>query len=100
LVGPTPERLGPLETNNASVENTAILVQAGVPVALMTGLKATCQESSTAVRGRSRRGQWHFEGALRDSTIEAANILGIAYRVGSLKPDKDADVVLYDSDPF
>jgi imidazolonepropionase-like amidohydrolase len=37
---------------------------------------------------------------LRDSTIEAANILGIAYRVGSLKPGKDADVVLYDSDPF
>ena len=39
LVGPTPERLGSLETNNASVENTAILVQAGVPVALMTGLE-------------------------------------------------------------
>ena len=41
-----------------------------------------------------------FEGALRASTIESAKILGIADRVGSLEPGKDADVVLYDGDPF
>jgi len=41
-----------------------------------------------------------FEGALRACTIESAKILGIADRVGSLEPGKDADVVLYDADPF
>jgi imidazolonepropionase-like amidohydrolase len=41
-----------------------------------------------------------FEGALRASTIDAAKILGIADRVGSLEAGKDADVVLYDGDPF
>jgi imidazolonepropionase-like amidohydrolase len=33
-------------------------------------------------------------------TIDAAHILGIAQRVGSLEKGKDADVVLFDGDPF
>ena len=34
------------------------------------------------------------------STIDAASILGIADRVGSLEPGKDGDLALYDGDPF
>ena len=37
---------------------------------------------------------------LRAATLDAAKILGIADRVGSLEPGKDADVVLFDGDPF
>ena len=37
---------------------------------------------------------------LRAATLHAARILGIADRVGSLEPGKDADVVLFDGDPF
>ena len=37
---------------------------------------------------------------LRAATLHAARILGIADRVGSLEPGKDADVVLFDADPF
>ena len=33
-------------------------------------------------------------------TIEAARILGIADRVGSLEVGKDADLALFDGDPF
>ena len=40
------------------------------------------------------------ERALRAATLDAARILGIADRVGSLDPGKDADVVLFDADPF
>ncbi len=40
------------------------------------------------------------ERALRAATLDAARILGIADRVGSLEPGKDADLVLYDGDPF
>ncbi|NBB74606.1 MAG: amidohydrolase family protein, partial [Bacteroidetes bacterium] len=33
-------------------------------------------------------------------TIDAARILGLDDRVGSLEPGKDADLVLYEGDPF
>jgi imidazolonepropionase-like amidohydrolase len=41
-----------------------------------------------------------MEKALRTATIDAATILGIQDRVGSLTAGKDADVVLFDGDPF
>ena len=41
-----------------------------------------------------------FEQALGTITIDAARILGIDKRVGSLEVGKDGDVALYDGDPF
>ncbi len=41
-----------------------------------------------------------FEGALHALTLGAAEILGIDDRVGSIEEGKDADLVLYDGDPF
>ena len=41
-----------------------------------------------------------FDQALRTITIDAAKILGIDNRVGSLEVGKDGDVALYDGDPF
>ena len=40
------------------------------------------------------------EEALSAITIDAARILGIEKRVGSLEVGKDGDVALYDGDPF
>ena len=40
------------------------------------------------------------EEALRAITINAARIAGIDNRVGSLKPGKDADIVLCSAHPF
>jgi imidazolonepropionase-like amidohydrolase len=41
-----------------------------------------------------------FEQALAAITIDAARILGIDRRVGSLEAGKDGDLVLFDGDPF
>jgi imidazolonepropionase-like amidohydrolase len=41
-----------------------------------------------------------FEQALATITIDAARVLGVADRVGSLERGKDGDVVLFDGDPF
>jgi len=38
--------------------------------------------------------------ALATITIDAATILGLDKRIGSLEVDKDADLALYDGDPF
>ncbi|HTY84417.1 MAG TPA: amidohydrolase family protein [Silvibacterium sp.] len=102
LVGPTLQRLESLETNNASLEDAAILAEAGVPVALMTGFEGYVPKNRVLLfeAGVAAANGLGFEGALRASTIEAAKILGIADRIGSLESGKDADVVLYDGDPF
>ena len=41
-----------------------------------------------------------FERALAAITRDAAQILGIDDRVGSLEVGKDGDLALYDGDPF
>ena len=41
-----------------------------------------------------------FDGALACVTIDAAKLLGLADRTGSLVAGKDADLALYDGDPF
>ena len=38
--------------------------------------------------------------ALRSVTINAADMMDIAHRTGSLEPGKDADFVVLDGDPF
>jgi imidazolonepropionase-like amidohydrolase len=102
LVGPTLQRLESIETSNASLEDAAILAQAGIPVALMTGFENYVPKNRVLLfeAGVAAGNGLGFEGALRASTIDAAKILGIADRVGSLEAGKDADVVLYDGDPF
>lgn len=41
-----------------------------------------------------------FDSALASVTIHAARILGIAQRTGSIEQGKDADLALFDGDPF
>jgi imidazolonepropionase-like amidohydrolase len=41
-----------------------------------------------------------FDDALASITINAAKLIGVANRVGSLEVGKDGDVALYDGDPF
>jgi imidazolonepropionase-like amidohydrolase len=40
------------------------------------------------------------DAALRAVTINPAEVMGVADRVGSLAPGKDADVVLWSGDPL
>jgi imidazolonepropionase-like amidohydrolase len=41
-----------------------------------------------------------MENALRVLTIDAAELLGIQDRVGSLEAGKDADVAMFNGDPL
>lgn len=89
-------------TANASFETAGKLRQAGIPFAFQSGYEGYVPktrvilfEAAVAVaNGLSR------EAALEALTIDPARILGIDGRVGSLAAGKDADVVLYDGDPF
>ena len=90
------------ETENLSFETAATLHAAGIPVALQSGYEAYVprtrivlfEAAVAAAHGLS------FEDALATVTISAAEILGVDARVGSLEPGKDADLALFDGDPF
>jgi imidazolonepropionase-like amidohydrolase len=102
LAGPTLERIAGLETMNATVENAALLEDVAIPVALMTGYESYVPKNRVLLleAGVAAANGLGFDRALRASTIDSARILGISDRVGSLEKGKDADVVLYDGDPF
>jgi imidazolonepropionase-like amidohydrolase len=102
LAGPTLQRLDGLETMNATLENAALLADVGIPLALMTGYESYVPKNRVLLfeAGIAAANGLGFERTLRATTIDGARILGIADRVGSLEKGKDADVVLYDGDPF
>ena len=90
------------ETENLSFETASKLRAAGIPFALQSGFEPYVPKSRlvlfeaalAAANGLTR------EQALASITIDAARILGVARRVGSLEAGKDGDVALYDGDPF
>jgi imidazolonepropionase-like amidohydrolase len=91
------------EVSNASYETAKHLHGAGVTFAIQSGfegyvpkVRVVLFEAAVA----AGYGGLGFEPALRAVTIDAARILGLDARVGSLEPGKDGDVAMYDGDPF
>jgi len=102
LVGAVMQAFESQETANATYENAALLQQAGIPVAIMTGYEAYVPKSrvllfEAALAAANGLG---MEAALRAITASPAKILGIDDRVGSLSKGKDGDAVVFDGDPF
>ena len=102
IVGPTSQRMDALQTENATLENAALLADVGIPVAFSSGFEDYVPKNhvllfEAAIAAGNGMGR---DRALEAATIGAARILGIADRVGSLEPGKDADLALFDGDPF
>jgi imidazolonepropionase-like amidohydrolase len=103
IVHPTMQRIGgSLETYNGTLGNAAALAARKVPLAIGTGFegyvpKTRVLRREAAVAMVNGLG---FDAALRAITIDAARILGIQDKFGSLEVGKAADLVLYDGDPF
>jgi imidazolonepropionase-like amidohydrolase len=101
LVHPTMIRtVGDAE--NAAFTTAGVLHRAGLAVAFQSGYEGYVPktrvvpfEAAIAVANGLGR-----TAALRALTIDAARLLGIADRVGSLEPGKDADLALFDGDPL
>jgi imidazolonepropionase-like amidohydrolase len=101
IVHPTMARSGG-ETENLSMETAARLKKAGIPFAFQSGFESYVPKTRVVLyeAAVAAANGLTFDEALVAATIDAARLLGIADRVGSLEPGKDGDVVLYDGDPF
>jgi imidazolonepropionase-like amidohydrolase len=92
--------------NGSSIENAKILYEHGVPLAIVPRSTRT---STSGLAGRDLmnlpmeaafavRGGLADDAALQAITIDAARILGIDHRVGSIEVGKDADFAIVDGD--
>jgi imidazolonepropionase-like amidohydrolase len=101
IIHPTMQRAFH-ERENLSYETASKLVAAGIPVALQSGYEAYVPKTRVVLfeAALAAANGLTFEQALRTITIDAAKILGIDQRAGSLEVGKDGDVALYDGDPF
>ncbi len=102
IVHPTMQRLAGPETLNTTMENAALLAEVGIPIAIQSGFESYVPKTrvvtlEAAVAMANGLGP---DRALAAITIDAARILGVDDRVGSLEPGKDGDVALFDGDPF
>ncbi len=101
LLHPTMARASG-ERENLSMETAAKLDAEGVLFALQGGYEAYVPKTRVVLFEAALAASYGlpFERALASISIDAARILGIDDRVGSLEVGKDGDLALYDADPF
>ena len=101
ILHPTMKRASG-ETENISFEDAAKLTATGIPWALQSGFEGYVPKTRVILweAAIAAANGLTFDQALASITINAAKIIGVSARVGSLEPGKDGDVALYDGDPF
>ncbi len=100
VIGPVIINRAKVELKEISLETARVLAEAGVNFAIMTDHPVVPVQHLGISAGLTVRGGLDEEKALRVVTSDAAGILGLADRIGSLEPGKDADVVIMDGHPF
>ncbi len=101
IVHPTMYRAAG-DTENLSMETPATLRRAGIPVALQSGFESYVPKTRVVLfeAALAAANGLSMQEALGLVTIDAARMLGINNRVGTLEAGKDADLALFDGDPF
>jgi imidazolonepropionase-like amidohydrolase len=100
IVGPMFTTRSKVELRLRTLANPGVLAAAGVQVALTTDhpvvpINFLVHQATLAVKEGMTR-----EDALRSLTVNPAQMMGLADRVGALAPGLDGDVVIWDGDPL
>src|SRR5207253_1323901 len=102
IVHPTMQRPASMETFNSLLGNAAYLSGQKIPIAISTAFEGYVPKTRV-LRYEAAMAMVNglgFDRALQSITLDAARILAIDDRYGTLEPGKVADLVLYDGDPF
>lgn len=100
IVGPTFGNRSKFELKNKSFETPKALVEAGVKIAINTDSPVIPLQHLALCAGLAVNAGLDEMEALKAITINAAEITGIADRVGSIEKGKDADIVIFDGNPL
>lgn len=99
-VGPVFGERSKRELNNQTPATAGILVERGATVAIMTDSPFNPVHNLRDLVVFAIRDGLSQDRALETITINPAKILGVAERVGTLEPGKDADFVVFGGDPW
>lgn len=100
IFGPIMTFRSKVETKNRNYTAAKLLNDAGVKLAIMTDHPVIPIECLPICAGLAVKSGLSMEEALKTITINAAEILGISDRVGSIEKGKDADIAIYDGNPM
>jgi len=100
IIGPLITSRSKVELRGRSLANPGRLAAAGVTIAITTDhpvvpISFLVHQATFAVKEGLDR-----DAALRALTINPARIMGVAGRLGSIEPGKDADLCVWSGDPL
>ena len=99
-VGPSLTFASKFELQNKSWSTPAVLTAAGCHVSIITDSSVIPQQYLPLCAGMAIKAGMDPFDALKAITINPAEHIGVADRVGSLEVGKDADVVITNGSPF
>ena len=90
------------DLENGTMELAKLLAAADVPFAMQSGFEAYVPKTRVVLweAGISVMHGLAYDKAMRALTVDAARMCGVEDRVGTLEAGKDADLALFDGDPF
>lgn len=99
-IGPSITARVKVELKDRTYRTPSILHSAGVKIALITDHPFLPINGLRLEAALAMREGLPASAALKAITINPAEIIGVADRVGSIEKGKDADLVIFDGDPF
>lgn len=100
IVGPDMTSRSKIEVKNMSFKTAGVLERAGIKTAIMTDHPVSLIRYLPLFAGLCVKQGLSMEGGLKAITLHAAQICGVANRVGSLEQGKDADIAIFTGNPM
>lgn len=100
VIGPLLCERSKPELRNLTPKTAAVLNERSVPFAICTDHPVIPIQYLPLTAGLAVREGLPYEEALKAITINPARICGLGDRIGSIKPGKDADLLVFDGDPL
>jgi imidazolonepropionase-like amidohydrolase len=101
IIDPTQDLPGDFQLLGSTLENAGRMSAAGVTVAFTSAEGGAHRARELRYdAGNAVAHGMGWDKALEAVTINPARIFGVAERMGSLEPGKDADLVVWSGDPF
>jgi len=100
IIGPALSSRNKIETQNMDFKTAGILLKEGIKVAITTDHPVTRIQYLPICAGFAAKEGLGIDEAYKAITINAAEICGVADRVGSIEVGKDADIAIFDGNPM
>lgn len=100
IAGPNLASRNKIEVQYMDFKTAGALAAKGIKVAITTDHPVSRINCLPICAGLAVREGMDFKEALKAITINAAEICNVSHRVGSLVPEKDADIAIFDGNPM